>query len=202
MVAQPDGPVRSGAVEVHPPAQPDDGGTKLSTLIFLSPLEKPPVFFSHSHASTARSRRTVGVGTGWRRGRFSPAGYVRLGSRYFLDQDGGNGLAIAQPAAALWRDRCRRLVEHVNPPPRYYRRAFGYMGRGVFHTLAGTTGIRDALRPMSQLTNRRRGPDGVLARPYSAAGRPRLTKPSGSLAVRSSFSSASVASRWRSHIWA
>ena len=37
---------------------------------------------------------------------------------------------------------------------------------------------------------------------YSAAGRPRLTKPSGSLAVCNSFSSASVASRWRFHIWA
>jgi len=40
------------------------------------------------------------------------------------------------------------------------------------------------------------------APPYSAAGNPRRTKPSGSLAVWRSSSSASVASRWRFHIWA
>jgi hypothetical protein len=37
---------------------------------------------------------------------------------------------------------------------------------------------------------------------YSAAGNPRLTKPSGSLATRCMRSSASLASRWRFHIWA
>jgi len=37
---------------------------------------------------------------------------------------------------------------------------------------------------------------------YSAAGKPRLTKPSGSLAASRARSSASLASSWRAHIWA
>ena len=37
---------------------------------------------------------------------------------------------------------------------------------------------------------------------YSAAGSPRFTNPSGSLAAARARSSASVASRWRFHIWA
>lgn len=46
------------------------------------------------------------------------------------------------------------------------------------------------------------GGEGERGQFYSAAGVPRLTKPSGSSWVRASSSAASLASRWRFHIWA